>query len=193
MDVTETLAPSGDQLDAIELIGTPRTFQITGVTKGSAEQPVDISLADFPRAWRPGKSMRRVLAACWGTDASVWVGRFVTLYCDETVRFGSEVVGGTRISALSDIDGTRKIPLIIKRGKSAVFTVEPLTEAATRRVSRGQVPASTTEPTREQIAACTDLDELRTMWHASGAERKAQIEARNAELDTTAPVEGGEA
>ena len=188
MDVTETLAPSGDQLDAIELIGTPRTFQITGVTKGSAEQPVDISLADFPRAWRPGKSMRRVLAACWGTDASVWVGRFVTLYCDETVRFGSEVVGGTRVSHLSDIDGPRKIPLIIKRGKSAVFTVQPLTEPAPN-----PAPKPTTEPTREQIAACTDLDELRTMWANAGPELRDQIEARKAELDTTAPVEGDEA
>jgi len=74
-----------------------------------------------------------------------------------------------------------------------MFTVQPITEAATRRVSRGQVPASTTEPTREQIAACTDLAELRTMWANAGPELRAQIEARKAELDTTAPVEGDEA
>jgi len=55
------------------------------------------------------------------------------------------------------------------------------------------VPASTTEPTREQIAACTDLAELRTMWANAGPELRAQIEARKAELDTTAPVEGDEA
>ena len=180
MDISDTLAPSGEQLDAIELIGSPRTFEITGVAKGSAEQPVDISLADFPRVWRPGKSMRRVLAACWGTDASVWVGRRVTLYCDETIRFGSEVVGGTRISALSHIDGAHKIPLIIKRGKSALFTVDPLPDAA----------PTITPATPEEVAACTEVDELRAMWATASSEVQSLITTRKAELDATAPAEG---
>ena len=125
-DISETLAPQSDQLDAVDLLGGPRTFTITKVTKGSTEQPVDVHLAEFPRVWRPGKSMRRVLAACWGTDASAWTGRRVTLYCDETVTFGPDVVGGTRISHLSHINKPRKIPLMVKRGKSATFTVQPL-------------------------------------------------------------------
>ena len=126
MDISDTLAPNSDQLDAVDLLGGPRTFTVTKVTKGSTEQPVDVHLAEFPRVWRPGKSMRRVLAACWGTDASTWTGRRVTLYCDETVTFGPDVVGGTRISHLSHIDKPRKIPLMVKRGKSATFTVQPL-------------------------------------------------------------------
>ena len=80
MDITETLAPKSDQLDAVDLLGGPRTFTITGVKAGNEEQPVQISLAEFPRVWRPGKSMRRALAAAWGTDAKAWVGRRVTLY-----------------------------------------------------------------------------------------------------------------
>lgn len=130
MDISDTLAPKSDQLDAVDLIGHPRTFTITDVSKGNAEQPVNVHLAEFPRVWRPGKSMRRVLAACWGTDASQWVGRRVTLYCDERVMFGSDVVGGTRISHLSHIDKARSVPLLVKRGKSATFTVEPLPDAA---------------------------------------------------------------
>jgi len=55
--------------------------------------------------------MRRVLAACWGTDASAWAGRRVKLYCDESVMFGNDVVGGTRIAALSHIDKVKKVPL----------------------------------------------------------------------------------
>ena len=119
VDISDTLAPKSDQLDAVDLLGGPQTFTITKVTKGNAEQPIDIHLAEFPRVWRPGKSMRRVLAACWGTDASLWTDRRVTLYCDESVMFGSDVVGGTRISHLSHIDKAKKIPLLVKRGKSA--------------------------------------------------------------------------
>ena len=160
MDISDTLAPNSDQLDAVDLIGGPRTFTITNVTKGSAEQPVSIHLAEFPRVWRPGKSMRRVLAACWGVDASQWAGRRVTLYCDETIRFGSEVVGGTRISHLSHIDKPRSVPLIVSRGKSATFRVQPLPDPT---------PA-------DRIAT------LRAEWAAATPERRAEIEALVAEL-----------
>ena len=128
MDISDTLAPNSDQLDAIDLLGGPQTFTITKVSAGKDDQPVNVHLAEFPRVWRPGKSMRRVLAACWGTDASTWVGRRVTLYCDESVRFGNDVVGGTRISHLSHLDKPKSIPLLVSRGKSATFKVQPLAE-----------------------------------------------------------------
>lgn len=160
-DISETLAPKSDQLDAIDLVGGPRTFTITAVTRGNAEQPVQIQLAEFPRVWRPGKSMRRVLAACWGTDASQWTGRRVRLYCDETVTFGNDVVGGTRISHLSHIDKPRSIPLLVKRGKSATFKVDPLPDPT---------PA-------DRIA------ELRAEWKTAEPERRAAIEAEVAELE----------
>lgn len=127
MDISDTLAPNSDQLDAVDLLGGPRTFTIERVSRGNAEQPVNVHLAEFPRVWRPGKSMRRVLASCWGTDGSKWAGRLVRLFCDESVRFGSEAVGGTRISHLSHIDREQKIPLLVARGRSATFTVKPLT------------------------------------------------------------------
>jgi hypothetical protein len=126
VDISDTLAPNSDQLDAIDLVSGPRTFTITGVSKGNAEQPVQIALAEFDRVWRPGKSMRRVLAACWGSDASHWAGRRVTLYCDPDVIFGKEKVGGTRISHLSHIDKPKSVPLLVSRGKSAMFRVQPL-------------------------------------------------------------------
>lgn len=128
MDISETLAPNSDQLDAVDLLGGPRTFTITQVTRGNAEQPVNIHLAEFPRVWRPGKSMRRVLASAWGTDATVYVGRRVTLYCDESVKFGGKAVGGTRIKALSHIDQPKTVPLLVSRGQSAMFTVQPIKE-----------------------------------------------------------------
>ena len=154
-DISDTLAPNSDQLDAVDLLGGPQTFTIAGVRRGKDEQPVEISLAEFPRVWRPGKSMRRVLVAAWGPDASAYVGRRVTLYCDPNVKFGGEKVGGTRISHMTHLKGNKplSVPLLISRGKSAMFTVQPLTEPA-------PTPSG---PTAEQIAASTDVDELRGM------------------------------
>ena len=173
MDISETLAPTSDQLDAVDLVGGARTFTVTNVSKGSAEQPVQVHLAEFPRVWRPGKSMRRVLAAGWGNDASKWTGRRVELFCDPSVQFGGAAVGGTRISGMSHIDKALKVPLLIKRGKSAVFTVQPLPDE----------PQQQPEPTEAEVAECTDTDVLREMWQRSGDERRAQIMARKAELE----------
>lgn len=161
LNIEDTLAPNSDQLDAVDLLGQPpRTFTITKVARGSAEQPVEITLAEFPRVWRPGKSMRRVLAACWGTETSEWIGRRVSLYCDESVRFGSETVGGTRIHGLSHIDKPKSIPLLVSRGKSATFRVQPLPE-----------------PTNDERLAS-----LREEWKHAEPERRKVIEAEVAAL-----------
>lgn len=167
MDITDTLAPKSDQLDAVDLSHSgPRTFTITDVSKGAPDQPVNIHLAEFPRVWRPGKSMRRVLAAAWGTNAQQWIGRRVTLYCDPTVKFGGEAVGGIRVSHLSHIDKPTKVPLIVTRGKSAMFTVQPLTDAT---------------PTLD-VATSTDIDALRAAYKTASPDVQAQILARVDEL-----------
>lgn len=155
MDLTETIAPTSDQLDAVDLLSGPRTFTIERVSKGNAEQPVQIHLAEFPRPWRPGKSMRRILVACWGPDAAQYVGRRVTLFCDPDVMFGKDRVGGTRIRALSHIDKPKRIPLLVSRGKSSTYVVEPLPD--TRAPSR--------------------VDALRAEWQSATPERRAEIEA----------------
>ncbi len=183
MDISDTLAPNSDQLDAIDLLGNPRTFTITKVTKGNAEQPVQIALAEFPRVWRPGKSMRRVLANCWGTDASTWEGRRVTLYCDESVRFGNDVVGGTRISHLSGLKKAKGTPLLVSRGKSMTFMVQPLPDAP--------APAALPEPTEAQVAAQTDLGILERMLAVSGEVRSEQIRARMVALQEQPDTDGG--
>ena len=53
MDISDTLDPKSDQLDAVELVGGPRIFTIEGVSRGSDEQPVNLKLEGFPRVWRP--------------------------------------------------------------------------------------------------------------------------------------------
>lgn len=139
MDITDSLAPKSDQLDAVDLLGGPRTFTIVRVTKGSSEeQPVQVHLAEFPRVWRPSKGMRRVLAACWTPHTDAWTGRRVTLFCDTGVKFGGVEVGGIRISHLSDLDGPKKVPLLITKGKGAMYVVAPLKEDKPRPLSQAQ-------------------------------------------------------
>lgn len=165
MDISDTLAPKSDQLDAVDLLGGPQTFTVESVSRGNDEQPVQIRLAEFPRVWRPGKSMRRVLAYCWGADASKWAGRRLTLYCDAAVMFGGEKVGGSRISHLSHIDGPKSVPLIIKKGKSGTYRVEPLVETT------GPTPAELAAQIASGIKDSTTEDEIRE-WgnraHARG-------------------------
>jgi len=151
LDLTESIAPKSDQLDAVDLLAGPRTFTIEKVSKGNAEQPFNFHLAEFPRVWRPGKSMRRVIVAAWGPDATKYTGHRVTLYCDPTVQFGGDAVGGTRISHMSGLDKPLRIPLLIKRGKSAMFTVQPLTE-----------PAPAPQPAYDLDAL--DVDSLRALY-----------------------------
>lgn len=138
MDISETLAPKSDQLDACEL-AQPTTFTIARVTKGiSEEQPVQVFFEEFPRPWRPSKSMRRVLAACWTPHANEWAGRRLTLFCDTSVKFGGVEVGGIRVSHLSGLPGPKKVPLLITKGKSAMHTVQPLKEDTPRALSQTQ-------------------------------------------------------
>lgn len=177
MDITDTLAPTSDQLDAVDLLGGPRIFTIDKTSKGSAEQPVQVHLREFPRVWRPGKSMRRVLAACWGTDSAQWAGRRVELYCDTAVQFGGKEVGGTRISRLSHIDGPKRVPLLVTRGKASTFVVQPL----------GDQPATPGQVERDwlaEVGACPTEDALRALWVESPqtAEISEAVTARRAEL-----------
>lgn len=131
MDLSETIAPKSDQLNAEDMLTGPRVVTVEKVTRGgSAEQPVDIHLVEFPgRPFKPCKSMRRVLVAAWGSDAKGYTGRRMMLYNDPSVRFGGQSTGGIRISALSDIEQRITLALTVTRGKRAPFVVEPLPDA----------------------------------------------------------------
>ena len=135
MDLTKALAPKSDQLDFADLEGlAPQVFTITSVSENGSEladqQPVNIGLAEFPRVWRPSKGMLRVMAANWGKDVKVWVGRQVELYGDPNVYFGKEKRGGTRISRMSHITGTKQTLVNPRGGKGAFWSVKPLPTVA---------------------------------------------------------------
>jgi len=129
MDLSATIEADSTQVNADDLV-EPRVVTITGVSKGTADQPVNIELAEFPgRAYRPCKSMRRVMVFAWGADASAYIGRRMEIYNDRSVKWGGQAVGGIRIKALSHIEKRLTLALTETRGKRSPFVVEPLKDA----------------------------------------------------------------
>lgn len=129
MDLSPTIEPDSTQINSDDLVAGPVTVTIQEVRKGSVEQPVDVILAEYPdRAYRPSKSMRRVLVTAWGKQASQYAGRRITLFRNPDITFGREKVGGIEISHMSDLDKTLTVPLTVSRGKRRKFIVEPLIE-----------------------------------------------------------------
>jgi hypothetical protein len=86
-------------------------------------------MGDDGRPYKPGKSMRKVLVFAWGEDGSKWVGRTMTIYNKQDVKFGGVEVGGIRISGLSHIEADIKLSLTSTRGKKEQFIIKKI-EAA---------------------------------------------------------------
>ena len=179
MDLSKTIIAKSDQLNADDLLTGPRTFTVVEVRPGSEEQPVSIVLAEWPsnRPFKPSKTVQRILAYCWGAETDDWPKNArMTLFRDEKVKWAGEEVGGIRVSHLSHIDGPQKVALQESKHKKTLHTIQPLKDEP---APTNQPP----EPTAEQVAACTDVDELKAMWKRSSKERRAEIEARVADLN----------
>lgn len=130
MNLTESITPKSDQLNADDLISGPVLVTITEVKKGTQDQPVNVVTEEFGsgRPYKPSKSMRRVIVMAWGAESKEYVGRQLTLFRNPTVRFGKDEVGGIQISHLSGIDAPLTVALTVTRGKRAPFTVQPLAD-----------------------------------------------------------------
>jgi hypothetical protein len=104
-DLSKTIKPKTDQLNADDLVGGSMTIKIRDVKIiESPVQPVSIYFDnDNNKPYKPSLGMRRVLVQLWGDDGNAYVGRKLTLFRDDNVKFGGEEVGGIRISNASHI------------------------------------------------------------------------------------------
>lgn len=126
-DFLSTTQAKSDQINAADLLGGPLTCQITDIQlTGSSDQPISIFVDAHPQPWKPSKTSRRVLAACWAdSDPSEWVGRWLVLYNDVTVKWAGKAEGGIRCSHMSHISGEKTIMTNETRGKKAAQKVQP--------------------------------------------------------------------
>ncbi len=178
--------PKSDQLNSEQLLTGPLTITVTDVTVKVGEQPVTVHYeGQEGRPYKPCKSMLRVLCLAWTENGNEWRGKSMTLYNDPTVIFGKDVVGGIRISHLSDIPDDIEVRLTKTRGKKVLHTIKRLAE-------RGPSLFSVLE-------AIKDADNKADMDHAkalaarlrSGADvetARAAYTARVAELRAQAPA-----
>ena len=131
MDISKTIEPKSDQLNADDLISGPKTIKIRDVKAVEADaQPVSIYFdGDNNKPYKPSKGMRRVLVALWGADAKSFVGRSLALYRDDKVKFGGIEVGGIRISHASHIKEPVRVLETVSRAKRRPITIDVLKTA----------------------------------------------------------------
>lgn len=182
-DMTPVIVPKSDQISADDFIAGPRTFTIEGVTiTPGTEQPVNIRLAGEPRAWRPCKSMSRVLVAAWGPDAKAYAGRAVTLYRDPKVKWGGMEVGGIRISHMSHIERDMMIQLTATKGKRAPCVIKPIVAEVTQHPAADNA-RKWADAYIAAIQACENADDLNAFANGK-AKKLAELEGARPELHT---------
>lgn len=160
MDISKTIEPKSNQLNAEDFISGPLTFTILNVSLSSApEQPVQITFAGGFRPWKPCKTMRRVLVVAWGPDAEQYIGRSLTLYREPSVLWAGEACGGIRISAMSHIAQRISVKLAASSKSRTLHEIDVLKAAdipptdeiaIARRVAKGALGRGWT---KEQIEA----------------------------------------
>lgn len=163
MDISETIKPKSDQLNADDLIGGSKTIKIRDVKATDTEmQPVSIFFdGDDNKPYKPSKGMRRVLVAIWGAEAKAFIGRSLTLYRDDNVKFGGVEVGGIRISHASHINEPTRVLETVSKGKRRPITIDPLKIAKKNitDISKAKEAIDKGTYTFEQISDIYDLTE----------------------------------
>lgn len=158
MDLSQSIEARSDQINADDLISGPATYTVREVIQGKAEAPFDFMLVETDRAYRPSKTMRRVIVAAWGPEAANYTGRRLTLYREPSIVFGGKPVGGIRVSHMSHIGKRVEVMAQVTRGKREKFTVDPLPDLP-------------------------PVDKLKAEWRTAGPERRAEIEAEVAAIN----------
>ena len=128
LDVSGTILSKSDQLNASDLIGNEMILTVSNVNLvSSPDQPMVINWeGDEGRAYKPCKSMRRVLVGLWGKDASQWIGRSIGVYNEPTVKWAGKEEGGIRIKSLSHIDKNKSVTTSESKHKKTTYLISAL-------------------------------------------------------------------
>lgn len=123
-----SLLSKSDQMNADDFI-VPIIFNVEKVEQHNVDGVKKIWLYLEGMGNRPFKmslGMARGLVGAWGDDDDQWVGRLIQLYCEPTVKWGGNAVGGIRISAVSHIQNPFRFNLRLNRTQRAVITFQVL-------------------------------------------------------------------
>ena len=126
--MAEAFAPKSDQITADDLLSGPMVVKILDVKIDLTrpQQKVDVFLVGKDRAFRPCKTVGKILMNIWG-DADKWVGQSMRLFRDPTVKWSGAEVGGVRVSHVTGIDAPVKVTVMETRTTRKAHTIQPLT------------------------------------------------------------------
>lgn len=126
----EDMQAKSDQMNAVDLV-KPIIFKIIRVDYNPRQpQPILIHLNGCEgRPYKPCKSMLRGLTRAWGMDEQLWTGRMIELYCEPTVKWAGQAIGGIRISGISGIDEPFEFTVQLNKSQREIQTMRPLPEA----------------------------------------------------------------
>ena len=171
MDLSKTIAPKSDQLNADDFV-EPRIIKIREVRGGSDEQqPVSIYFeGDNNKPYKPCKTMRRLLVQVWGKDGDTYKGRSLQLYRDDSVTWAGVKVGGIRISHVSHIDKPIDVLITVSKAKRRPVTVQPLKVEQTKKTPPKLDYDKAVKAIEEGKTTVADILKVRTV---TDAEKKA--------------------
>ncbi len=158
--LSDTIKTKSDQLNADDLVGGAVDVVITGVRRGSADQPIIIDIAGH-MPFKPCKTVRRILIKGWGDNGHAWVGKSMKLYNDPTVKWAGVAIGGIRVSHMSDIQ-----PFNIALNASAKHKLNHQIQLL--------VPEDFT-PVINQFNAAATQEERDTLWASYSQQQQAAI------------------
>jgi hypothetical protein len=128
MDLSKTIMPKSDQLNADDLIVGSKTIKIRDIKGGSDDaQPVCIYFyGDSDKPFKPCKSVRRILVQLWGADGLKYIGRKLTIFRDDTVKWAGVEIGGIRVSHASHISQSTRVLVTTAKNKRTPMVIEVL-------------------------------------------------------------------
>lgn len=185
-DVSFALEAKSDQLNAVDIMGAEPVIRVRDVKVQKGEQPVWIYFdGDNNRPWKPSKGMLRLLAGAWGRDSKQWVGKYVRLYFEPTVKYAGQEVGGIRIRSLSDIDARGlTFALTINRQKREPYHVPLLV------VETAEYPADRFAKALPVMSEKMRNGEMTLQQVIAQCQKTGQLTAEQlAQLEQAAPVE----
>ena len=159
--MSATIVAKSDQVNADDLIGGPMTIRIRDVKILPSDQPVNVYFDGSEKAYRPCKSMCRVLVSLWGSDSKQYIGKRLTLYRDPSVTWAGVQIGGIRISHASHIDGPQTIMISEKRGKRSPIKILPLPAEQPKQPAKPSDKAAVwAQGFIDRVNACETLEAL---------------------------------
>jgi hypothetical protein len=123
----KAMAPKSDQLNADDLVSSPKNITITGVKVAiSGEQRIHVHYQDDEgKPWKPSKGMARIVAQLFGDEPDRWIGQSLTLYRNPDVKYAGEAVGGIWISHATGLEKPQKMMITVAKSKRVPHTVHP--------------------------------------------------------------------